>query len=63
MAPSRTLLTAVALLGAIAQAAGVSGTAVGFAICTTGGGNATPAAPSDISQLTEWLTKKLHGSF
>ncbi|KAJ5440200.1 pectin lyase F [Penicillium daleae] len=62
MAPSRTLLTAVALLGAIAQAAGVSGTAVGFAIGTTGGGNARSAAPSDISQLTGWLTKKLHGS-
>jgi pectate lyase len=47
---------ALALLGATAQAAGVSGTAFGFATGTTGGGNATPATPSDISQLTEWLT-------
>jgi pectin lyase len=51
-----TLLVAISLLGATAQAAGVSGTAFGFASGTTGGGDATPATPSDISQLTEWLT-------
>ena len=28
----------------------------GFATGTTGGRDATPATPSDISQLTEWLT-------
>jgi pectate lyase len=56
MTLQRTLLAAVAVLGATAQAAGVSGTAFGFATGTTGGGNAAPATPSDISQLTEWLT-------
>ncbi|KAJ5390958.1 uncharacterized protein N7496_002026 [Penicillium cataractarum] len=56
MALQRTLLAAIALLGATAQATGVSGTAFGFATGTTGGGNAAAAAPSDITQLTEWLT-------
>jgi hypothetical protein len=53
MTLQRTILVAFALLGATVQAAGVSGTAFGFATGTTGGGNATPATPSDISQLTE----------
>lgn len=51
-----TLLVAMAFLGATAQAAGVSGTTFGFATGTTSGGNATAATPSDISQLTKWLT-------
>ncbi|OKO98774.1 hypothetical protein PENSUB_9025 [Penicillium subrubescens] len=53
MTLQRTILVAFALLGATVQAAGVSGTAFGFATGTTGGGNATPATPSDISQLTD----------
>ncbi|KAJ5541829.1 hypothetical protein N7494_006905 [Penicillium frequentans] len=52
----RSLLAAVVLLGATVQATGVSGTALGFATGTTGGGDATAAAPSDITELTEWLT-------
>ncbi|KAJ5280652.1 hypothetical protein N7478_006024 [Penicillium angulare] len=50
------ILAAVALLGVTARAAGVSGTAFGFATGTTGGGDATAASPSDISELTSWLT-------
>lgn len=53
---SRSLLAAVVLLGATVRATGVSGTALGFATGTTGGGDATAAAPSDITELTEWLT-------
>ncbi|KAJ5644443.1 hypothetical protein N7507_010454 [Penicillium longicatenatum] len=52
----QSLLAAVVLLGTTVQATGVSGTAVGFATGTTGGGDATAAAPSDITELTEWLT-------
>ncbi|PYH31427.1 polysaccharide lyase family 1 protein [Aspergillus neoniger CBS 115656] len=53
----RHLLTATALLGASVQAAqGVTGSPFGFASGTTGGGDATPAAPSDISQLKTWLS-------
>jgi pectate lyase len=52
----RSLLAAVALLGATVSASGVSGTAFGFATGTTGGGSASPASPSDTTQLTEWLT-------
>lgn len=51
----KQLIAVVALLGAHAQAAGVSGSPVGFASGTTGGGDAAAEAPSDISQLTEWL--------
>ncbi|CAG8015473.1 unnamed protein product [Penicillium salamii] len=50
----KSLVAAVALLGT-AQAAGVTGTPVGFASGTTGGGNAAAAAPSDITELTKWL--------
>ncbi|KAJ5167625.1 uncharacterized protein N7482_003219 [Penicillium canariense] len=59
MSVQRALLAAVALLRVTAQAAGVSGTAFGFATGTTGGGNAAAAAPSDIAQLTEWLTDSI----
>jgi pectin lyase len=51
----KSLVAAVALLGAHAQAVGVSGSAIGFASGTTGGGSVAAAAPSDISQLTKWL--------
>lgn len=51
----RSLLAVVALFGVTIRAAGVTGTAFGFATGTTGGGSASPAAPSDIHQLTEWL--------
>ncbi|KAJ6087784.1 hypothetical protein N7467_006698 [Penicillium canescens] len=52
----KSIVAAVALLGAHAQAAGVSGTAIGFASGTTGGGSAVAAAPSDTTELTKWLT-------
>lgn len=51
----KPFIAAVALLGH-AHAAGVSGKAFGYATGTTGGGDAEAAAPSDISQLTAWLT-------
>ncbi|KAJ5115368.1 hypothetical protein NUU61_001127 [Penicillium alfredii] len=56
MALRMSLVTSLTLLSAHAHAAGVSGTAFGFASGTTGGSDATPATPSDISQLSEWLT-------
>lgn len=56
MALRKSLVAALALLSAHAHAAGVSGTAFGFASGTTGGSDATPATPSDVSQLSEWLT-------
>ncbi|KAJ5385830.1 hypothetical protein N7509_008371 [Penicillium cosmopolitanum] len=56
MAIQKSLLTALALLGATAQAAGVSGKAFGFATGTTGGGSASAASPSDTAELTSWLT-------
>ncbi|ETS85384.1 pectin lyase F [Pestalotiopsis fici W106-1] len=40
-------------LQALAQ---VTGTATGFATGVTGGGDATPAIPSDTAELEEWLT-------
>lgn len=52
----RYVAAAAALLNASALAAGVTGTPSGFASGTTGGGDATAAAPSDIAELTEWLT-------
>ncbi|KAL4810557.1 pectin lyase fold/virulence factor [Aspergillus unguis] len=54
MAIIRSILTATALLGAAANAQ-VVGTPFGFGAGTTGGGNASPAAPADINELTEWL--------
>ncbi|KAJ5591387.1 hypothetical protein N7450_005359 [Penicillium hetheringtonii] len=56
MAIQQSLVAALALLGATAQAAGVSGKAFGFATGTTGGGSASPASPSDTAELTSWLT-------
>lgn len=38
-----------------AVAAGVTGTAEGFAKSVTGGGSATGAYPSDTAQLVSWL--------
>jgi pectate lyase len=55
----RSVLAAVTLLGATVSASGVSGTAFGFATGTTGGGSASPASPSDTTQLTEWLTDSI----
>jgi pectin lyase len=52
----KSLIAAIALLGAHVNAAGVSGSAIGFASGTTGGGSAAAAAPSDIAQLTAWLS-------
>jgi pectate lyase len=52
----RTVLMAAALLGASAHAQGVVGKPFGFAAGTTGGGNAAPAAPSDIKELAQWLS-------
>ncbi|KAJ5361251.1 hypothetical protein N7541_002095 [Penicillium brevicompactum] len=51
----KTLIATVALLG-YAQAAGVSGTPIGFASGTTGGGSAAAAVPRDIAELTKWLS-------
>lgn len=56
MALYKSALAAIGLLGITAQAAGVSGSAFGFASGTTGGGSASPAAPKDVSQLTDWLS-------
>ncbi|KAJ5178705.1 hypothetical protein N7492_001915 [Penicillium capsulatum] len=56
MALYKSVLGAVGLLGATVHAAGVSGSAFGFATGTTGGGSASAAAPNDTSELTKWLT-------
>lgn len=51
------LVAGTSLFGASVQAAqGVSGTPFGFANQATGGGDAVPAAPSDIAELKEWLS-------
>lgn len=52
----RRAALAIAAFNASALAAGVVGTPSGFASGTAGGGDATPAAPRDIAELTEWLT-------
>lgn len=52
----KPFLAIVALFSVRTIAAGVSGTAFGFATGTTGGGDAEAIAPSDVSQLTAWLT-------
>jgi pectate lyase len=54
MAIIRSLVAATALLGAAARAQ-VVGTPFGFGAGTTGGGDATPAAPADVTELTKWL--------
>ncbi|PYH96544.1 pectin lyase-like protein [Aspergillus ellipticus CBS 707.79] len=49
----------VTLFGALlstAHAAGVTGTAFGFASGTTGGGSASAATPSSLAELKEWIT-------
>ena len=51
----RTVLTAASLAVGLAQGQ-VVGTATGFATGVTGGGDAKAAAPSDIAELTDWLT-------
>ncbi|RAL12616.1 pectin lyase-like protein [Aspergillus homomorphus CBS 101889] len=48
-------ILAALLLGQV-NAAGVTGTAFGFASGTTGGGNAAAATPSSLAQLKEWIT-------
>ncbi|KAL4800630.1 putative pectin lyase F [Aspergillus venezuelensis] len=55
MAVIHSLLAATALLGAAANAQ-VVGIPFGFGAGTTGGGDATPAAPADTAELTEWLS-------
>lgn len=48
--------TFLAGLAHVATAVGVVGKAEGFAAGVTGGGNATPQYPKDITELTSWLT-------
>ncbi|OJJ00482.1 hypothetical protein ASPVEDRAFT_126807 [Aspergillus versicolor CBS 583.65] len=55
MAVLRSLIAATALLGAAANAQ-VVGTPFGFGSGATGGGDASPAAPADTAELTEWLS-------
>lgn len=50
------LITFAGLIGLVAAQTGVVGSATGFAKGVTGGGDATPAAPADIEELTSWLT-------
>ncbi|KAL0264081.1 hypothetical protein SLS55_000025 [Diplodia seriata] len=53
----RSTLIATACLAALATAqTNVVGSAVGFAAGVTGGGDATPAVPANIDELTSWLT-------
>ncbi|KAL3473842.1 pectin lyase fold/virulence factor [Aspergillus californicus] len=51
-----TLLYTVLCVGFRAAQAQVVGSATGFAAGTTGGGSASPAAPSSLAQLKEWIT-------
>ncbi|KAK1143440.1 hypothetical protein N8T08_006768 [Aspergillus melleus] len=51
----KAIILATFCLASKVIAAGVTGTAFGMATGTTGGGSATPAAPSDIAQLESWL--------
>ncbi|KAL4888164.1 putative pectin lyase F-2 [Aspergillus ambiguus] len=56
MSVLRSIVAAAALLTVSARAQRVVGKPFGFAAGTTGGGAATPAAPSDITQLAKWLS-------
>ncbi|KAF7131427.1 hypothetical protein CNMCM5793_004598 [Aspergillus hiratsukae] len=54
----KAIILATLCLASSVAAAGVAGTAFGMATGTTGGGSATPAAPSNIAQdhiLESWL--------
>ncbi|KAF4231166.1 hypothetical protein CNMCM8980_005108 [Aspergillus fumigatiaffinis] len=51
----KAITVAIVCFASTVSAAGVTGTAFGMASGTTGGGSATPAAPSDIAQLESWL--------
>ena len=44
-----------AAAGVVPRAVTVTGTPEGFAHGTTGGGSATPAIPSSVAQLKQWL--------
>jgi hypothetical protein len=46
----KAITVAIVCFASTVSAAGVTGTAFGMASGTTGGGSATPAAPSDIAQ-------------
>lgn len=50
------VFAALASLAHMASAVGVVGKAEGFAAGVTGGGNATPQYPKDITELTSLLT-------
>lgn len=56
MKSSTTFLLGVLAVARNAVAAGVTGSPVGFATGTTGGGSATPVYPSTIKELTAYLT-------
>ncbi|KAL4862287.1 hypothetical protein BDV12DRAFT_203192 [Aspergillus spectabilis] len=51
-----TLFYTLLSVGIRAASAQVKGTAFGFATGTTGGGSATPATPSSLAQLKQWIT-------
>tara|TARA_R110002060_G_scaffold44893_1_gene56272 strand:- start:438 stop:644 length:207 start_codon:yes stop_codon:yes gene_type:complete len=50
------VLASLAAFAGRCAAAGVTGSAPGFAKGTTGGGSATGAYPKDIAELKTWLT-------
>lgn len=52
----RSLIATAYLATLVAAQSNVVGSAVGFAAGVTGGGDATPAVPADIDELTTWLT-------
>lgn len=52
----RSLLATAFLASLVAAQSNVVGSATGFAAGVTGGGDATPAVPADIDELTTWLT-------
>ncbi|OJD40784.1 polysaccharide lyase family 1 protein [Diplodia corticola] len=52
----RSLITTACLAALATAQSNVVGSAVGFAAGVTGGGDATPAVPADIDELTSWLT-------